>query len=317
MASVIISAIVLATSLPFLTVQTFQAIGDDARLVRDFSDPIRTIVIENLAGPTEIRVWSESVMKLSASRPSSPDNSRIEAEVLIERPEPGTLKIVANPDSLFRPITLTLTVPSAIQISVRGGTERVTVKGQPASLSVETKTGSVTIHLPQESNTDVSLRSLRGIVEARVPVTVFGQADEHVFDGRIGNGGSPVIARSQRGNITIRSEGLSWSASTSQQPQSSLRRDLASSAESVADKRPLTGSADTPAAGADRIAAGEDVIKLEARLVNLNVKVTDAAGKTLPALRKETSSYSKTMCARNYLTSNPSRRLSTSYSCWI
>lgn len=42
-----------------------------------------------------------------------------------------------------------------------------------------------------------------------------------------------------------------------------------------------------PAGNGNTIRNGEDVIKLEARLVNLNVKVADAGGKTLPALKQE------------------------------
>src|SRR6185503_1025530 len=255
MASVIISAIVVAVSLPFLTLQPFPARGEDAKLVRDYTDQFRVIAIENLAGPTEIRVWAEPGVKVTASRPSSPDNSRIEAEVLVDRVARSTRKIVANPDSLFRPITLTVLVPSSVQVSVRGGTERVSVKGQTASLSIETQSGSVTIHLPEESNADLSLRSLRGVIEARVPVTVFGQADAHMFDGRIGSGGSPVIARSQRGNITVRSEGFSVTASTSEHPQSPLRRDLVNGEASVSAARPVSESAETPAASVVRGAA--------------------------------------------------------------
>src|SRR5439155_17215330 len=37
----------------------------------------------------------------------------------------------------------------------------------------------------------------------------------------------------------------------------------------------------------DGIRLGEDVLKLEARLVNLNVHITDVNGKTLPSLKKE------------------------------
>ena len=285
MTSIIISTIVVV-ALPFLTLQPSPARSEDAKLVRDYADQFRMIAIENLTGPTEVRVWAESGVKVTATRPSSPDNSRIEAEVLIVRPARSSLKIVANPDSLFRPITLTVLVPNSVQVSVRGGTERVSVKGQPASLSIETQSGSVAIHLPEESNTDLSLRSLKGIIEARVPVKVFGQTDTHMFDGRIGNGGSPVIARSQRGNITVRSEGFSLSASTSYDPQNSLRRDLVGSEADTSGARAVSESTDTPAPDVVRGAA-DDVIKLEARLVNMNVKVTDGAGKTLPALRKE------------------------------
>ena len=277
----ILSAIVIAASLPF-----FLSAGEDARLVRVFNDPVRLLTIENVHGPTEVQVSSEAAVRVTASRPDSPDNSRLEAEVLFERPERDSLRIVANPDSLFRPITLTVLVPSTVQIFVRGGIERISVKGQPASLSVETRSGSVTIYLPEKSNTDVSLRSIRGVIESRLPVTIFGQTDTHILDGRIGTGGSPVIARSQRGNITLRPEAGSGGASIATAAPIPGKHDFAGIEPNASSLNAESGLPPASAAG-DGVRAVEDVIKLEARLVNLNVKVTDAAGKTLPALRKE------------------------------
>ena len=287
MASVISSAIVLAASLPLFVFPAFHSTGEDARLTRVFNDPLRMIIIENLVGATEVRIWSEPVVSVTASRPSSPDNSRLQAEVLFQRPARDSLKIVANPDSFFRPVTLTVHVPASTQVSIRGGTERVSIKGHPASLSVETQSGSVTIYLPEKANTDLSLRSIKGVVESRLAVTPFGQTDTHILDGRMGIGGSPVIARSQRGNITVRPEGGSESASIGQPPDIAGKRDFAGSEadESALKSEPASNAAQPAGGGSGR--AVEDVIKLEARLVNLNVKVTDAAGKTLPSLRKE------------------------------
>jgi Ca-activated chloride channel family protein len=286
MASAIIKAIIAAASLTFFNLHALPATGEDAKLVRVFNDPLRTITIENLTGATEVRIWPEAGVSVTASRPGSPDNSRLEAEVLFERPARDGLRIVANPDSLFRPITLTILVPSTVQVSVRGGAERVIVKGQPASLSVETQSGSVTIYLPEQSNIDLSLRSIRGVIETRLPVKMFGQTDGHILDGRIGIGGSPVIARSQRGNITVRPEAGSVSASIGPPSEIPDKHDLVGSEANTSDLKPASAS-NGPAASGDGSRAGEDVIKLEARLVNLNVKVTDAAGKTLPALKKE------------------------------
>jgi Ca-activated chloride channel family protein len=277
----ILSAIVVAASLPF-----FLSTGEDARLDRVFNDPVRLLTIENTHGPTEVQVSSEAGVRVTASRPASPDNSRLEGEVLFERPERDSLKIVANPNSMFRPITLTVVVPSTVQVFVRGGIERVSVKGQPASLSIETRSGSVTIYLPEKSNTDLSLRSIRGVIESRLPVAIFGQTDDHILDGRIGIGGSPVIARTQRGNITLRREPGSGSASTAETAALPGRHDFAGNEPTASTLNAESALPPASAAG-DGARGGEDVIKLEARLVNLNVKVTDAAGKTLPALKKE------------------------------
>ena len=286
MASAIISAILLAASLPFLSFPAVLSTGEGATFTRAFNDPIRVITIENLAGATEVRTWPSQTVSVTASRATNPNNSRVESEVLFQQPARDILRIVTNPDSLFRPITLTVRLPTWTQLSVRGGTERISIKGQTASLSVETSSGSVAIYLPENSNAELSLRTIRGVVESRLPVTVFGQTDVHLLDGKLGTGGSPVIARSQRGNITVLPEVGSSSASLSGNLDNVGKPDFNNDANASGLKS-MPASNHGASATADGIGAGEDVIKLEARLVNLNVKVTDADGKTLPALRKE------------------------------
>lgn len=286
MASVIVSAIVLAASLPFFTFAASISAGEDAKFSRVFDDRIRTLTIENLSGPTEVRTWPGLSVSVSATRASSPDNARLKAEVMFEQPARDSLKVITNPDSLFRPITLIVHVPASVQLSVRGGTERVIIKGQTASLSIETQSGSVAIYLPEKSNADLSLRTLRGVVETRLPVKMFGQSDAHLLDGKLGTGEAPVIARSQRGNIAILPEGGSHSEPISQTIDGAGKGGLDRSPSNGSDLRTGPASDAGPAPRGDA-GAVDDVIKLEARLVNLNVKVTDAAGKTLPTLKKE------------------------------
>jgi len=286
MASAIISAILLAASLPFFSFPAFLSTDEGVTFTRAFNDPIKVITIENLTGTTEVRTWPALTVSVTATRANNPNNSRLESEVLFERPAPDILRIVTNPDSLFRPITLTVHLPASAQVSVRGGTQRVSIKGQTASLSVETSSGSVDIYLPEKSNAELSLRTIRGVVESRLPVAIFGQTDSHLLDGKLGIGGSPMIARSQRGNITVLPEVGSSSASLRQSFDRVGKPDLSNGANPSGLKSAPASSAGPPTR-ADGIGAGEDVIKLEARLVNLNVKITDADGKTLPALRKE------------------------------
>jgi len=283
MGSVTIKTLVAVASLAFFTFPLLVSADQDPKVDRVFNDPIRTITVENLAGPTEVRTWPQQAVTVSVSRASSPDNSRLQAEVRFEQPAGDTLRIVTNPDSLLRPIRLTLYVPASIHLSIRGGTERISIKGQTASLSVETNSGSIAIYLPEGSNADLSLRTIRGAIETRLPVKLFGQFDTHLVDGRIGSGGAPLIARSQRGSITVATEGSSFGDSINQRVDSPSNQPGASHSTSSNHPSRIAADGGQPTGGE----AVDDVIKLEARLVNLNVKVTDSTGKTLPSLRKE------------------------------
>ncbi len=116
MASATIKAITLAALLLSVALHAFSGTGEDARIARVFNDPISTITIENLAGATDLRIWSESGVSVTATRPGSPDNARIQAEVVFERPARDNLRIIANPDSLFRPIALSVMIPAGVHV---------------------------------------------------------------------------------------------------------------------------------------------------------------------------------------------------------
>ena len=277
--SFIISLLLIASTLPLSRSASF--LYEDATFTRVINDPIRSVFIENKTGAIDVRTWSSANISVKATRLENIGGASIESEVRFEQPDRETLNIVVNPESLFRPITLTVHIPSAVQLSVKGGSERVTIKGSTSSLAVETDSGNVALYLPEKANADLSLRTIRGMVESRLPLTIFGQSDSRRLDGKMGKGGVPLIARSQRGNISLRSDSdIQLVGQTLEGKES----------EVTGGETSLTGV--TTKLNSNAIASAseistENTIKLEARLVNLNVKVTDASGKTLPSLKKE------------------------------
>ncbi|MFY9558446.1 MAG: VWA domain-containing protein [Blastocatellia bacterium] len=257
--------------------------GTSARYVekyeREFSERLTVISVQNPRGLTEVRTWTKSTVKFTASGLAALETIR--SDVSFERPAPDHLRISISARDANDPLTVTLYVPASIHVAVRSVAGSVVVFGAPAGLSVDTETGEITLHIPGNSNADISLRALEGIIDSRVPMKPFGHSDGHILDARTGVGGSALIARSLRGGITVLPDASSLEASPAR--TEALKAEL--SAESSGGSKLAPNSSSS--IGVDRSHAGEEVIKLEARLVNLNVKVTDAAGKTLPVLMKE------------------------------
>lgn len=253
-------------------------------LQRDFSENLSMISVENIDGPTDVQTWDRREARVIASA-GQIDSTRLSSRVLFERIAADTLKIrikAGDPS-----IALTVYVPSSAHLSLRAGAGSVAISGAVAGLSVETESGAIKLTLPPDSNSDLSLRTIDGSIESSISATPFGKPDRHALDARIGLGGSTIIARSGRGNITLLSDAVShtvpagrnFGATGSIGPSIAPRAKALSAVSEVAEPG--------PSAVGDGAAISGEMLKLEARLVSLNVKVTDANGKTLPALRKE------------------------------
>ncbi|MEK6325506.1 MAG: VWA domain-containing protein [Acidobacteriota bacterium] len=252
----------------------------DEKLARDFSQRLTAITVENPDGITEAQTWSDATVRVIASRANS-GGAALDSEVLFESPAPDHLRVEVKLKDVRNPVRLTLYVPASIHLAVRSMRGSVTVMGALAGVSVYSEAGAITLHLPEDSNSDLSLRAIEGAIESKLPLKVFGRADAHALDARTGQGGSTVIARSSRGNISILPDAASRVAS------------MGKAADSIVKPDPISSGAKTDglksslSPGGDGIRSEEDVLKLEARLVNLNVFITDVSGKTLPALKKE------------------------------
>lgn len=256
---------------------------------RDFSENLSMISVENIDGPTDVQTWDRREARVIASARQI-DSAGLSSRVLFERTSTDALKIrikAGDPS-----IALTVYVPSSAHLRLRARAGSVALSGAVAGLSVETESGAIKLNLPPDSNSDLSLRTIDGSVESSIPATPFGKPDRHALDARIGQGGSTIIARSGRGNITLLPDVISRTVSsgrnfdTSGAPGSIAPGSIAPGAKASSAASEIAAEPGPSAIG-DGAAISGEMLKLEARLVSLNVKVTDANGKTLPALRKE------------------------------
>jgi len=245
-------------------------------LQRDFSENPSMISVENTDGPTDVQTWDRRQARVIASA-GQIDNTRLSSRVLFERTAANTLRIrikAGDPN-----IALTVYVPSSAHLSLRAAAGSVAISGTVAGLSVETESGAIKLNLPPDSNSDLSLRTIEGAIESSIPATPFGRPDLHALDARIGQGGSTIIARSGRGNITLLRDTISRTVTSDRKFDTGAAKALSAASELASEPG--------PSAVGDGAAISGEMLKLEARLVSLNVKVTDASGRTLPALRKE------------------------------
>jgi len=248
--------------------------SQENRLQRDFSERVALLSVDNPEGATEVHTWDQALIRILASRTDGPV---FDSEVLCER-APGRLGVSVK-SKAAAPVTLALFVPASMNISIRSTSGTVTVAGSLAGLSIDTQSGSVTIELPETANVDVALRAIEGFIESAAPIKVFGQRDEHTLDGRLGSGGATAIVRTTKGNINLRAG--------SQQAMVTTDRKIDRSAQPITSPAGFKSRAAKEFADSAHIRSSDEAIKLEARLVNVLVKVTDAGGKTLPLMKKD------------------------------
>jgi VWFA-related protein len=277
----------------------------EERVARNVEGTFASLIIENSSGSTAVSTWKGSTVRVEAWRSQSRSGAALDSEVLSETSTPGLLKVVVKPSSPDQSINLSLEVPEGLRITVRGKNSPLVIRGPVAgSLSAETETGNITLYLPQGANADLSLRTIEGSIATKLPVTIFGTLDPQMLDGRLGSGGCPIILRSLRGRVSLLDD-ATYAASTAANRQSNsdggsngrnvIRTNLNSPDPelSLASRmKRIYSSVDSAGEHLANTIAGnytrkDDVLRLEARLVNLNVKVTDTGGKAIPNLKKE------------------------------
>jgi len=244
-------------------------VASDTIYEKTFSQKFAALEIENANGRTEVETWNSNRVRVSASCSSIGDGRPIDNRIRFETSDTD-LKIQVRDDKNERPINLLVFVPREISLAVRGNSEMIAIRGITNALSVQTESGDISLSLPKSANTDVSLRSLGGTINSQVDVSAFGPVNSHSVDGRIGRGGTPIIIRSTRGSISLNTD------EAGRIVRDEGRIDPPPLMNAAFSKPPtLTDPSDPPVA---------DIIKIDSRLVNLNVKVTDSAGKLIPNL---------------------------------
>src|SRR6185369_2437168 len=267
------------------------AIPAQARVISDtiyektFSQKFAAIEIKNANGRTEVETWNSNRIRVSASCTTTVDGRPIDDRIRFQVSDTD-LKIQVREDGNERPINLLVFVPREVSLAVSGDSEMIAIRGITNALSVQTESGDISLSLPKSANTDLSLRSLDGTISSQLDVLAFGPINSHSLDGRIGRGGTPIIIRSTRGSVSLladeagriaRADATITNDGGRIDPPPLMNASLSDSGNrtSAGPKATLTDPNDPPVA---------DVIKIDSRLVNLNVRVTDSAGKLIPNL---------------------------------
>ena len=255
------------------------AIPAQARAVSDtiyqktFAQKFAAIEIENANGRTEVETWNSNRVRVSASCNGVAEGRPIGDRIHFALNDTD-LKIQVRDDRNEQPVSLHVFVPREISLAVRGDSEMIAIRGVTNALSVQTESGDISLSLPKSANTDLSLRSLGGTINSQLDVSAFGPVNSHNLDGRIGRGGAPIIIRSSRGSVSLVAD-----------EAGRIARADANDAGGI-DPPPLMNAAfSKPPAPIDpNDPPVSDIIKIDSRLVNLNVRVTDNAGNLIPNL---------------------------------
>ena len=259
---------------------------DDSVFEKTFGQKFSGIAIENANGRTEVETWNSNRVRVAATRESKrPGTESIESQLRFQISD-SDLRIIVRAEKGEDPIHLQVFLPRQVNLAIKGESEAIAIRGITSALTVETKSGAISLYLPRLANTDLALRSLEGTITSQLDMRVFGPVNAHSVDGRTGRGGSPVILRSQTGSVSLLADDAGRiaraDALTATGSNSTAQLPLVNTSATVDDNKPGPNTSgvtsdDTPVA---------DVIKIDSRLVNLNVRVTDSTGKLIPDLTK-------------------------------
>jgi VWFA-related protein len=270
--------------------------ANDQPFERTFTQKFNSVLIENLSGKTEVQTWTSNRLRVVATRPAgSQVMFPVETQIRFQTPASDSLKIGVRDPASPAPVNLTVFLPRQTNLVVRGGQDSVVINGATSALSVETDQGPISLFLPTSVNTDLSLRTIDGTITSKLQITIFGPVNAHSLDGRIGTGGAPVILRSAHGALELFPDDPGRLARI-EVPLFDDRKvadpiiktsGFVTANEKSDQNSATTGPSETATVTAKPDSAGLDVVKIDSRMVNLNVKVTDSTGKLIPDLRKE------------------------------
>ena len=262
---------------------------------REFAGRFSSISIENTGCHTEIQAWGGGRLRVEVTRRAGTRGEpAVAPPVSFDDAPSGALKISVGPVPQGPDLTLKVYAPAHVSLSVRGGKGGVTIKGATGPVSVETGSGNISLYLPATAGTDLSLRTIRGEIASQLPVLFFGPLSSKGLDGKLNQGGTPVILRSESGAIGLLA--LPPQVPPTDDRREDVRRDARGEAGGADTERAGVGNPPVarPASYAHRDAgegvaeaAAEEVVRIDTHLIHLNVRVADPSGRLLPDLKRD------------------------------
>jgi VWFA-related protein len=258
--------------------------------------------IENRRGHVRVEVWDESHVSVRAQVEGA---APVKRSPIVIRQTNRLLDIsVARASKTARGrVDLILRIPDSARALVVTTSGEAEVRGLPATLSVETASGDISVVLPAGVDADVTALTRTGSIDSTLPTFGPTGETERDFHATLGRGGDrSVQLRSRAGSITLSSgAGLTPETVVSapqrrQIPETHAPREETRTEE--AGRRPPTldgvggigGGAGTPASpstGPQEVDEG-DVIRVDTELVTLNVSVVGRSNnRGLPDLKRD------------------------------
>lgn len=152
-----------------------------------------TVRLEHRTGNIRIEVWAEELLHLTLKKAhgqvSMSDLSIINTK--------NQIQIKTGDSSL----DLVVYIPrqTNLRITSQGS---VTIRGAIASAHIETQ-GEVRLEAPASQDADLVLTTRNGVIRSSLHIDTYGQATLKQLQGKLGNGGNPIIVRTVDGNINL------------------------------------------------------------------------------------------------------------------
>lgn len=94
-------------------------------------------------------------------------------------------------------------IEGKVDARTSGGGITLRYLGENEGINLRTSGGSVTVHLPEEIDANISARTSGGSVSTDFPITVQGSLSRSSIEGTINNGGPDIVLRTSGGSIRI------------------------------------------------------------------------------------------------------------------
>jgi VWFA-related protein len=213
--------------------------------------------IENQFGNVTAEGWNQRHVFVSASGEAGV--SRLSSVVIENGSQGFVIRITRRPGAPDTPVDLSIKFPVTARVEIQTNSGQVSLRGVPASTTVNSISGDVNVELPESANLEIAARASKGLVKSELPQAL--TENSHVLNARLGDGTQPLKLNSETGNITL-----------------SLLKDLGDrrgSTELAMTDVP-TKAAGTPAPVLDAQDVDEgDVIRVDSQLATLNLSVID------------------------------------------
>lgn len=217
--------------------------------------------VENQFGDINIHIGKERDVLVTAEIQNAASSPR--SPVVIETKQNLlSISVVRPATNQSALINLTLRIPANTRAEIITSEGKIVSRGLPASMSLNTVSGSILAELETPLDADVIARSINGVVRSE---NGSPGSDDHNYSSRFGQGLKVLRANSQRGEITL---SFSSAADRGSQAESRVPALRPSSASSPGAGTPANSSA------AEEVDEG-DVIRVDSQLVTLNLSVVD------------------------------------------